>query len=404
MAKLRVFVSSTCYDLDILRSELRPFIIEMGYEPVMSEYADVLYDPRSHTHNSCLKEIPGCDMVVLIIGSRFGGRAIPNALASIDFDVIESQSSKVSLLEMKENLSITQLEILKAVEQSIPVYAFVDEKVLHDHHVFERNKDKKEIIDQIEFPSIQKRDTARYIFEFINFLGHRVTNNSVTGFSRLEDIRVHLASQWSLLFQRLLIEGRTNMQEARRYRDFSERIEDLKAVVLASLATPGLRDTAKGAVQFRHIINFISGLRFIDHRDLLLSDLTWDDLLARARIKEIRTSEDDRGIRPDTYLVLDDNTFYRSKFPRRALDEFRIDWSSFQRLDIHAREAIVDALLEDRENRGMSMLVHIDKPIDEYLASRNAQSFGPTGPTATSSSVVIETAPLNTIDAKAKAG
>ena len=204
MARLRVFVSSTCYDLDVLRSELRPFIAGMGYEPVMSDYSDVLYDPRSHTHDSCLKEVPGCDMVILIIGSRFGGLAVPGAFAQLDFAALEKLSTRPGLLETRECLSITQLEVLKAVEQSIPVYAFIDDKVMHDHHVYERNKDKADIIDQIEFPSIQKRETAKYIFEFINFLTHRVTNNSITSFTRLEEIRLHLLGKWSQLLQRLL--------------------------------------------------------------------------------------------------------------------------------------------------------------------------------------------------------
>ena len=259
MARLRVFVSSTCYDLDVLRSELRPFIAGMGYEPVMSDYSDVLYDPRSHTHDSCLKEVPGCDMVILIIGSRFGGLAVPGAFAQLDFTALEKLSTRPGVLETKERLSITQLEVLKAVEQSIPVYAFVDDKVMHDHHVYERNKDKADIIDQIEFPSIQKRETARYIFEFINFLTHRVTNNSITSFTRLEEIRLHLLGQWSQLLQRLLMESRTKTKELRRYRDFSDRLEDLKAVVMASLATPDLRETAKGAIQFRSLIRFVSG-------------------------------------------------------------------------------------------------------------------------------------------------
>jgi hypothetical protein len=60
----------------------------------MSDYADVLYDPRSHTHDSCLKEVPGCDMVVLIIGSRFGGTAVPSALTLIDFDKVTGTSTK----------------------------------------------------------------------------------------------------------------------------------------------------------------------------------------------------------------------------------------------------------------------------------------------------------------------
>lgn len=370
MARLRVFVSSTCYDLDVLRSELRPFITGMGYEPVMSEYSDVLYDPRAHTHDSCIKEVPACDMVVLIIGSRFGGVAVPAAFASIDFAALATLSSKPSVLDNKDKLSITQLEVLKAVEQSIPVYAFVDERVLHDHHVYERNKDKPDLIERIDFPSIQKRETAKYVFEFINFIGHRITNNSIIGFSRLEDIRLHLASQWSQLFQRLLLESRTSTQEAGRYRDFSERIEDLKAVVLASLATPDLRDTAKGAVQFRHMIGFVSALMFVDHRELLLSDRSWDDLLAAARVVEIRVvTEDDRAFRPDLLLVLDDRTFYRARYPRRALDDFRIDWTNFQRLDSAARTAIVDALLEDREARRFSMLRYVSKPVDEELAA-----------------------------------
>lgn len=373
MARLRVFISSTCYDLDILRGELRPFISGMGYEPVMSDYSDVLYDPRSHTHDSCLKDVPSCDMVILIVGSRFGGTAVPSALQQLDFTSLEKLSTKADVLDTKEKLSITQLEVLKAVEAAIPVYAFVDERVLHDHHVYEKNKEKKDVIDHIEFPSIQKRETARYIFEFINFLSHRTTNNSVLAFSRLEDIRTQLASQWSQLFQRLLLEGRTRAQEARRYRDFSERIDDLKAVVLASLATPDLRDTAKGAVQFRHLIGFVSNFFSVDSRDLLLSDLSWEDLLAKAGIVEIRTIDEDnrdRMIRPEVFLVREDRTFYRFRLPRKALDDYRVDWSAFQRLDRDAREAIVDALLEDREYRRFGTLRYIEKNIDEFLSER----------------------------------
>ncbi|SMP82706.1 protein of unknown function [Desulfonatronum zhilinae] len=373
MARLRVFISSTCYDLDILRGELRPFISGMGYEPVMSDYADVLYDPRSHTHDSCLKEVPSCDMVVLIVGSRFGGTAVPSAFQQLDFSSLEKLSTKSGVLEAKEKLSITQLEVLKAVEAAIPVYAFVDERVLHDHHVYEKNKDKKDVIENIEFPSIQKRETAKYVFEFINFLSHRTTNNNVLAFSRLEDIRLQLASQWSQLFQRLLLENRTRAQESRRYRDFSERIDDLKAVVLASLATPDLRDTAKGAVQFRHLIGFVSNFVAVDSRDLLLSDFGWDDLLSRAGIVELRTIEDDdrvRMMRPEVFMVREDRTFYRFRMPRRALDDFRVDWSAFQRLDRDAREAIVDALLEDREQRRIGTLRYVDRNIDEYLSER----------------------------------
>lgn len=372
MARLRVFVSSTCYDLDIVRSELRPFIVNCGYEPVMSDYSDVLFDPRLHTHDSCVKEVVGCDVVVLIIGSRFGGTAVPAALGSVDWDAVAGMSTSPTAVLSKDKLSITQLEVIKAVESSVPVYAFVDERVLHDHLVYEKNKDNPLVVDQMVFPSIQKKETAKYIFEFINFLSHRLTGNSVIGFSRLEEIRLHLVSQWSQLFQRLLEESQTRTAEARRYRDFSERIEDLKAVVLASLATPGLRDTAKGAVQFRHLIDFVSGLRDVDQKALLLSNIVWDELLKAAGIVETRIAEEpNRLVSPRMFLIRADGTFYILRLPARMFDSLQRDWSSFQRVESRSREAIVDALLEDSDARS-SLLRYQPEPIDEFLAQRES--------------------------------
>jgi hypothetical protein len=373
LAKLRIFVSSTCYDLGVIRSELRPFIAALGHEPVMSDYSDILYDPRSHTHDSCIKEVPNCDMVVLIIGSRFGGTGLPSVLEGFDFDSLRDMSSKTALLENKEKLSITQLEILKAAEQSIPVYAFVDEKVFHDHHVYEKNKGKPEIIDAIEFPSIQKKETAKYIFEFINFLTHRTHNNSVTPFARLDDIKSNLVGQWSQLFQRLLSENRTKSIESKRYLDFSERIDDLKSVVMASIATPDLRDTARGAIQFRHLLSFLSALHTPNLKDLLISDFSWDELLENFEISEIREIERDNRMRPDLFLLKNDGTFYRCRYSPSVIEEIRIDWSNFIRIERETRLAIIDASLEDRDGRRHNAIHHVNKNFEEYFADRFPQ-------------------------------
>jgi hypothetical protein len=311
-------------------------------------------------------------MLIVVIGSRFGGMAVPSASLNVDMAFIQKLSTKTALLDAKDKLSITQLEVLKAVEQSVPVYAFVDANVLHDHHVYEKNKDKKEVIENIEFPSIQRRDTAKYIFEFINFLSHRVTNNSITAFSRLEDIREHLTGQWSQLFQRLLAESKTRTREEIRYRDFSDRIEDLKAVVLASLATPGLRDTAKGAIQFRRLISFFSSFRNVNARQLLLSNNGWEQTLRDAHIADIRSSAEENT--RETQLVLDDGTFYRVRYPVRIFDDFRIDWNNFLEVEPNVREAIVEALLDDKDmRRMMPMMFYVKQNIDEYLAERQSR-------------------------------
>lgn len=376
MARLRIFISSTCYDLGILRGELRPFVQTMGYDPIMSENSDILYDHRLHTHHSCVKEVISCDMLVLIIGARFGGEAIPSVFADIDIEAVKASSTRTSLLEGQHKFSITQMEVLKAVESSVPVYAFVDDRVLHDHLVYEKNKHNADVMSQLQFPSIQRNDTARYIFEFINFLTHQNVNNSITSFTRLQDIREHLGSQWSQLFQRLLYESRSTAQEARRYQDFSEKIDDLKAAVLASATSPDLRDLAKGAVEFRHLVGFLSGLKTANRRKLLLSTDTWAELLASVGIVDVRTVRlnNERGLRPETFFIVDDGTFYRSRYSAGIVDQFEAEWGRFQKLPMSSREAIVDALMEDQVSGHMPVLRHIDQSYEDFAAERTSQA------------------------------
>lgn len=102
MASLRIFVSSTCYDLSAIRGQIRGFIQSVGYEPIMSDYNDVLYDPRIHTHTSCIEEIATCDLIILLVGSRFGGKAIPEAISKLDFDAILEKSKSVAQLKKRK--------------------------------------------------------------------------------------------------------------------------------------------------------------------------------------------------------------------------------------------------------------------------------------------------------------
>lgn len=376
MSKMRVFVSSTCYDLAIIRSELRPFINTLGYEPVMSDYSDILYDPRFHTHDSCIKEIPNCDMVILIIGSRFGGTGLPSAIDNVDIDILRSLSSSTELLNHKDKFSITQLEIFKAVEVSIPIYVFVDEKVLHDHHVYEKNKNKELVMAELEFPSIGKRETAKYIFEFINFMSHRTYNNSICPFGKLDDIKLNLINQWSQLFQQLLYESRTHQIESKRYQDFSEKLDDLKAVIMASISSPNLRDTAKGAIQFRHLISFLFSFRVDNIQELLVSSLSWDDLFAKFGIVEVRTIESDARFNNSyTYLIKSDRSFYKSRYSKSIIEDLKIEWDKFLQLEHDTRKAIVFASLEDRDVRRVRNTIYFNKDFDEFIDEKESESI-----------------------------
>lgn len=362
MPSPRIFVSSTCYDLGIAREQLRSFLLRLGYEPVLSEYSDVLYDPRAHTHTNCLQEVPNADMIVVLIGPRFGGRAIPEALSNLDLENLVNSSFDVTVLDDPEKLSITQLEVLKAIDSSVPVFAFVDEKVMYDHYVYQKNKD---LVEKIKFPSIEKPESAKYIFEFINFLSHRNKGNSVIPFSKLEDIETHLKKQWGALFQRLLREQRENQVEARKIFTISEQIEDLKTALISTIGSSQNRDVARGVIKYRRLSDFLAGLALPDLSVLTESNIPFDELLNIVDIKEVRDIPT-RGAFGRTALVRSDGTFYELRYGEEFLNRISIDWQSFISLSPEIRQVIFEAI-SDMDRLGPRVIRLREQQFDEYF-------------------------------------
>ena len=72
MAKPRIFVSSTYYDLRHIRASLETFISSLGYEPVLSEKGNIAYTHDGPLDESCYREAAGADILVMIIGGRYG--------------------------------------------------------------------------------------------------------------------------------------------------------------------------------------------------------------------------------------------------------------------------------------------------------------------------------------------
>lgn len=176
MANPRVFVSSTCYDLAEIRDNLVDFIRSFGFDPILSERGDVFYHPDLHTHESCLSEVGNCQMFILIIGGRFGGS-------------YRSDPEK----------SIVNAEYLAAKEEGIPTFTFVKRNVYSDHHVYVSNR-ATGVLQEIQFPSIDKQEHAVRIFEFIDQVRSAPVNNGYFAFEFARDIAALLRKQWSGMF------------------------------------------------------------------------------------------------------------------------------------------------------------------------------------------------------------
>ncbi len=213
MAIPRVFISSTCYDLKYIRENLKYFTKTLGYEPVLSEEGSIYFDPTLSTQDSCLREIPSCQLFVLIIGGRFGG----------------------SYKDTKD--SVTNNEYREAVKSKIPVFALVDNSVLSDYFVYQGNKTNPDIDEKkITYPSA---DNTK-IFSFIEEVRTNSVNNALNPFNDFSDIESYLRQQWAgMMFSCL-----TRQNEDRRVADtmsaltqMSEKVEFLSTQILKSIGT-----------------------------------------------------------------------------------------------------------------------------------------------------------------------
>lgn len=357
MAGLKVFVSSTCYDLSSIRTQLRSFLISLGHEPIMSEYSDILYDFRVHTHNSCIEEVKNADVVILIIGSRFGGNAIPEAINRIDVDSLKAKSKSTTALEGR-NLSVTQLEILKAIDVGIPVFPFIDSSVLHDHLFYEKNKGKP-FINEIKFPSVEKNDTAPYIFEFINFLRQKDYGNSIFPFSSPIDIEDIIKKQFSLLLQRLISEQRNSHAEMKRIDNLTEQFEELKTAMLASFGDTINKEAAKGVIKYRRLYDVLISLG-MSTSSFINNKLNWLETLESLGIDKILPLETlpehvrerlygDSGRRfssSRTLIIKKDKKVYECRFPVSVFHNCEMELEQFIHLQDDVKKTIAESIRE----------------------------------------------------------
>ncbi len=346
---MRVFISSTCYDLSLLRSQLRSFIKNMCYEPIMSDYEDILYDPRIHTHTSCVDEVKNCDVLILIIGSRFGGKATPEALNKIDFESLQNESANVEALKETKNLSVTQLEVLQAIECGIPVYTFVDKRVWHDHALYEKNK-SSDIIGKIIFPSIEKQETAKFIFNFINFVRLRTKGNNIFTFEKGQDIEDILKKQWSGYFQRLLQEERFSDANRKKIDVLGEQFEDLKTAILSSIENVDQREIARAIVRYRRLSDLLFGLD-IPQQVLYSFSGSLHDLFQEQHIQivdahNLASFRFNHGFLHRTFFIKEDQSFYELRFPSDVLKDFETEWTYFKQMKPNIKNIVLDTFHE----------------------------------------------------------
>lgn len=173
MSRLNIFVSSTCYDLSQIRSDLCDFITALGHHPILSESYDFPIDPHITASENCINVVRNeADIFVLIIGNKYGS-------------------------VLNTGTSITNTEFLTAVGKNIPIYTFALKQMTTLLPLWEKNPtaDFSNVVDNnkvFEFLSDVRKNKGLWNFEF----------------EKAQDIINILRTQFSYLFRDALMAKR----------------------------------------------------------------------------------------------------------------------------------------------------------------------------------------------------
>ncbi len=202
MAKPRVFISSTFYDLRQIRLELDKFIESLGYEPVRNEEGDIPYGKEEALQNYCYKEIANIDILISIIGSRYG--------------------SPSNTKEKEMEYSISQQELKTALKNNKQVFVFIDKNVYTEYETYLLNKGSVDIrYKYVDNPNIYK---------FIEEIRSLPNNNNIKGFETADDITKYLKEQFAGLFKQFILDNQ-RIKEALVIRDIENTAKTLKELV-----------------------------------------------------------------------------------------------------------------------------------------------------------------------------
>ena len=171
----RVFISSTYYDLKHLRSIFLQFEAQIGFEFILFERGDISYGGSDSIEEAIMLEIESCDILVSIIGRRYGSRS-----------------------KDEPSISISEREVRHALEMGCEVFVFVDPAVKAEYQTYLNNKDSALEIIWTHVENIE-------IFHFLEYFYNLNRNNAVFEFVTSSELLSVLKSQFAGLFKKLLL-------------------------------------------------------------------------------------------------------------------------------------------------------------------------------------------------------
>jgi hypothetical protein len=203
VTKPRVFVSSTFYDLKHVRAGLSEFIQSLGFEPILHERGDIPYLPNVDLDESCRVELQSADIVVLIVGGRYGS---------------PSSAALEAAYRPKIYDSVTRTEFRAAADREFPMWVLIEKSVWHDWENYNANRNRHDF----QYAHTEDSQVFLFIDEIRSF-----RNKSIFQFEYASHIIKYLRNQWAGVFSKLF----RDLADQRRLGKIEAQVDRLEAVV-----------------------------------------------------------------------------------------------------------------------------------------------------------------------------
>lgn len=302
MANPRIFVSSTYYDLKYIRENMKRLIEEFNYTPILNEFGNITYEPNQSLDKSCFNEIDNCDMLILIVGGRYG--------SSID----EEDNDKKKFYD--RYTSITSQEYRTAYQENIPIYIFIEKNVNSEYYTYLNNKGNEEI-------SYAHSDSIN-IYEFVDELKENFANNIIFKFEKFEDIERILKEQWAGLFQQYLKKLRTDEKE-NRITDTIDKLEIVTDSINEMVNEMG-KQLLDESEEYKKLLEEQNKKLISFYSEKIISNFTFNEIEAQI---DQEKAEKILKIIEEEYLSNDFYNNYKKpvdKFSEKEKDEITSKW------------------------------------------------------------------------------
>jgi len=123
---MKIFISSTCYDLIDIRAEINSLLKKTGLNPIMSDQTNSDFNIKTNTNSieTCLVNLRNSDLVVIILSKRYGPK-----LGKVGF----------------EDISATHLEYKEALKENKPILFYVRDRLEADFNLYRKTKDASKL-------------------------------------------------------------------------------------------------------------------------------------------------------------------------------------------------------------------------------------------------------------------